>query len=561
MERKLTGRPASPGLYVGPAAVLSTVGGPARTKGHPFDEQAALRAAVAASLKELSALAAGANGEARRIMGIQEALLEDEALIEAALAAITRGEAADMAWRDSMAHEIAGYEAAEDEYFRARAADLVDVRDRVLRHLTGGSPAYRAAPGTVLIAPDLPPSTFLSHDWSQGGAVVLAQGSTSSHVAMLARARGVPMVVGVDTDGRAEDILVVDGDSGLIITDPKPETLASVERRKAAAAHARTEAQARVAEPALTKDGTRIAVMINVATPDDLIGISPKSCDGIGLVRTEFLMADGALRDEQRQFELYSRLVSWADARPVTIRTLDAGGDKPIPGYTVEGEKNPFLGLRGIRLSLRHRGVFRIQLRALARAAALGPVKIMLPMVTKSQELAEATELLDEVVFELEREGASASRPQLGIMIEVPLAALAIDQFDAAFFSIGSNDLVQYVTASSRDGKEGGQFGDVTHLGVLRLIAAVAAHGARTGREVSLCGDAGADPHAIPALLAAGVHTLSVAPGLLAATKDAVRSVDLRRMAQPHLLPSWWDRLRSGFSSSAAKALFSGTTK
>jgi phosphotransferase system enzyme I (PtsI) len=334
-----------------------------------------------------------------------------------------------------------------------------------------------------------------------------------------------------------------------------------VERRKAAAVRARSQAQARVAEPALTNDGTRITVMINVATPDDLVDVSAKSCDGIGLVRTEFLVADGALRDEQRQFELYSRLVSWADSRPVTTRTLDAGGDKPIPGYTVEGEKNPFLGLRGIRLSLRHRDVFRIQLRALARAAALGPIKIMLPMVTEARELSEARELLADVVSELKREGARAARPQLGIMIEVPLAALAIDQFDAAFFSIGSNDLVQYVTAASRDGKESGEFGDVTHLGVLRLIAAVAAHGARTGREVSLCGDAAADPHAIPALLAAGVRTLSVAPGLLAATKDAIRSVDLRRTAQPHLSSSWWDRLRSGFSSNVAKALFSGTTK
>jgi phosphoenolpyruvate-protein phosphotransferase (PTS system enzyme I) len=560
VEQKLTGRPASPGLYAGPAAVLAAAEESTRSRGHPSDEQAALRAAVAASLNELSTLAAAANGEARRIMGIQEALLEDEALIETALVAISYGEAADTAWRDSMAHEIAGYEAAQDEYFRARAADLIDVRDRVLRHLTGASSSFHAAPGTVLIAPDLPPSMFLSHDWSRGGAVVLAQGSTSSHVAMLARARGVPMVVGVDPSCRAQDILVVDGDSGQVIAHPKAETLAGVGKRQAAAAVAKSEAQARVVEPALTKDGTYIAVMINVATPDDVVDLSPKSCDGIGLVRTEFLLADGALRDEHRQFDLYSRLVAWAEGRPVTIRTFDAGGDKPIPGYTVEGEKNPFLGLRGIRLSLRHTDVFRIQLRALARAAFLGPVKIMLPMVTQARELVEAGELLAEVVSGLEREGKDAVRPALGIMVEVPLAAIAVDQFDAAFFSIGSNDLVQYVTASSRDGRESGEFGDVTDLGVLRLITAVALHGAETGREVSLCGDAAADPHAIPALLAAGIRTLSVAPGLVAATKHAIRSVDLRGTAQA-LSPSWWDRLRSGFSSSAAKALFSTTTK
>jgi phosphotransferase system enzyme I (PtsI) len=272
-------------------------------------------------------------------------------------------------------------------------------------------------------------------------------------------------------------------------------------------------------------------------------------------------MADGALTDEECQLALYSRLVAWAGDRPVTIRTLDAGGDKPIPGYTIEGERNPFLGLRGIRLSLRHPEIFRIQLRALARAAASGSVKIMLPMVTTPRELAEARELLAEVLAGLEREGTRAARPELGIMVEVPLCAIAIDQFDAAFFSIGSNDLVQYVTAFSRDGKESGEFGDVTDLAVLRLIAAVAAHGARTGREVSLCGDAGGDPLAIPALLAAGVRTLSVAPGLLPVTKAAIRSVDLRDFAGSDPSPTWWDRLCSGFASGAAKVFMRGTKK
>jgi phosphotransferase system enzyme I (PtsI) len=527
-----------------------------RDKGDPAGEQAALRAAVAAARDDVSALTARCNGEARRIMGIQEALLDDEALIEDALAAIARGEAADAAWIDSMSKEIAGYQGAEDEYFRARAADLTDVRDRVLGHLRRDLQAFRAAPGTVLIARDLPPSVFLSHDWSQGGAVVLTEGSASSHVAMLARARGVPMVVGIDAQCGTEGILVVDGDRGLVVSDPRPATLANVADRQAAAALERSRAQARASEPAVTKDGIRIAVMINVATPEDVLNISPRSCDGIGLVRTEFLVADGALTDEERQFQLYAHLVQWAEGRPVTIRTLDAGGDKPIPGYTRDGERNPFLGMRGIRLSLRHKDVFRIQLRALARAAVLGPLKIMLPMVTKTEELIEARELLTKVVSGLERDGKRVARPDLGIMVEVPRAAIAVDQFDAAFFSIGSNDLVQYVMASARDGKESDEFGSVTDLGVLRLIAAVAAHGAGIGREVSLCGDAAGDPRAIPALLTAGVRTLSVAPALLATTKDAVRSVDLRRIIEPLSPPSasWWDRLRWRFTSSAGKA-------
>jgi phosphotransferase system enzyme I (PtsI) len=270
-------------------------------------------------------------------------------------------------------------------------------------------------------------------------------------------------------------------------------------------------------------------------------------------VRTEFLVANGALRDEERQFAQYRDLLAWAAGRPVTIRTLDAGGDKPIPGYTVTGETNPFLGMRGVRLSLRHPDVFRVQLRALARAAALGHLKVMLPMVTTTTELAEARRILQEVVESLRAEDLPAASPPLGIMVEVPAAAIAVDQFDAAFFSIGSNDLVQYVTASSRDSGDTGGVGELMHPGVLRLIATVAAHGREVGREVSLCGDAGGDPRAIPALLAAGVRTVSVAPALLARTKAAICAVDLGANAgAAPATASWWRRLKATFRSSTS---------
>ena len=560
MESKLTGRAASPGIFVGPAVVLSALAAQQRAQGSPAEEERALIAAIAASRDEVSALASSANGEANRILGIQVALLEDDALSETARAAIASGVAADNAWRDAMAVEIAGYEHAEDEYFRARAADLVDVRDRVLRHLLGVQTVPEVAAGSVVVARDLPPSLFLGFDWSQGGAIVLGEGSATSHVAMLARARGVPMVVGIG--GKVDTLsgtLAVDGEQGSVIAAPGATTLVEVQRRKAASSRAETEARSRLGEPAITRDGTRVAVMINVAAPSDVEKLDAASCDGIGLVRTEFLVANGALRDEERQFALYRGLVAWAAGRPVTIRTLDAGGDKPIPGYTVAGETNPFLGMRGVRLSLRHPDVFRIQLRALARAAALGHLKVMLPMVTTPAELAEARKILQEVVESLRAQHIPAASPPLGIMVEVPAAAIAVDHFDAAFFSIGSNDLVQYVTASSRDSGDTGGVGELTHPGVLRLIAAVAAHGTEIGREVSLCGDAGGDPRAIPALLDAGVRTLSVAPTLLARTKAAIRTVDLGDADATTTASSWWHRilatLRSPTGSVARKGL------
>lgn len=527
MERRLSGLAASTGLAFGPAVAFRAVGEMRRAKGPIASESRALADAVSASLEAVSALVGSLEGEAADIVGFQTALLEDDALTEGAYAAIAGGAAADAAWRQAMADEIAGYEASEDPYFRARAADLADIRDRVLRQLFDLPELTSVPPGAVILAQDLPPSAFLGIDWSRGGGIVLGAGSPTSHVAMLARGRSVPMVVGIGAEWEAiSGTVVVDGVAGLVLTGPSRESIERARQRANELGRLREQAEARKPQPALTRDGTRIAVMVNVAGLADVAGLAPEACDGIGLTRTEFLV-EQALCDEATQFEAYAGLLRWAAGRPVTIRTLDAGGDKPIAGYTLAGETNPFLGLRGIRLSLRHPDIFRVQLRALARAAAIGPLKIMLPMVTTAQELEEARALLDSVLAELDTEGLPHVRPMLGIMVEVPAAAMAVAGFDAAFFSIGSNDLTQYATAAARDGPGVAAYADVLHPGVLAMISHVARHGSETGREVSLCGDAGGDPRAIAALLRAGIRTVSVSPGLLAIAKEAIRDVDL----------------------------------
>jgi phosphotransferase system enzyme I (PtsI) len=285
----------------------------------------------------------------------------------------------------------------------------------------------------------------------------------------------------------------------------------------------------RIGEPAVTADGVAVGVHINVASPDELASLSPAICDGIGLVRTEFLFSDGLLPDEQTQYRVYRRLAEWADGKPVTIRTLDAGGDKPVTGLTVAAESNPFLGMRGIRLSLAHREIFAVQLRALARAACHGKIRIMLPMVTVPEELEAARVLLDAELTALKAAGIPAESPPLGIMVEVPAAALAIERFDAAFFSIGSNDLTQYVTAAGRDIAAVADLADPLNPAVLRLIRMVAEHGRTSGHEVCLCGDAGGDPDVIEALLRTGLRSLSVTPAALAATKAAIGRADLSR--------------------------------
>ena len=531
-EVRHRGRPAAPGFAAGRVVALRAAEVARRVGGDPAEEAAALRAAMAKAAAELAALAAGAADDAAGILGFQMALLEDDALSAPAFAAIANGAPADVAWQDTLDDEIAGYDSAEDETFRARAADLCDLRDRVLTQLGGSAVATPIALGSIVAAVDLPPSRFLAIDWRPGGAVLLSEGSRNSHVAMLARARGVPMIVGLGIDPcRLAGEALVDAMGGELVLDPAPATRAAFEARRRSHEIDAAKTASRVGEPAVTADGVAVAVYINVAGPDELASLSPAICDGIGLVRTEFLFAGGGLPDEETQYRVYRRLTEWAAGKPVTIRTLDAGGDKPIAGLTAVGESNPFLGVRGIRLSLAHPEIFAVQLRALARAACHGALRIMLPMVTVPEELEAARALLDVTVAALKAAGVPATRPPIGIMVEVPAAALAVERFDAAFFSIGSNDLTQYVTAAGRDIAAVADLANPLNPAVLRLIRMVAEHGRACGREVSLCGDAGGDPEAVGALLAAGLRSLSVAPAALAATKAAIDQIDLGRRA------------------------------
>jgi phosphoenolpyruvate-protein phosphotransferase (PTS system enzyme I) len=528
-EIHLTGRPASPGLAIGPVTVLTAAIAKRTAIGDPAQEAAALQAAIEAATAEIAELMSTMQGEVADILEFQIAMLEDDALAEGAYDAISVGVAADHAWRSALDAEISGYRAAEDEYFRARAADLADIRDRVLARLSGGDTAAKITGGSIVAGDDISPTTFLAADWTRGGAIALAAGSPSSHVAMLARARGAPMVVGLGPlswNGHPPSLALVDGDAGTVIFDPEPETLRLFEHRVAAANAARAVADAGRTEPAYTAAGRPIAVLLNIAAPEDLASLDPKICDGIGLVRTEFLFeASRGLPDEDTQYAVYRRILDWAEARPVTIRTLDAGGDKPIKGLTVDDERNPFLGLRGIRLSLARPEVFRVQLRALCRAAVHGALKVMLPMIAVPSELDRAAAMLDEEFGGLKAKGVACARPPLGIMVEVPAAALRAEDFDAAFYSIGSNDLTQYTMAAARDIGAVADLNDTGNPAVLALIASTVEAGRKRGAEVSLCGDAGADTRLTTALLATGLTTLSVSPIAVARLKAAIARV------------------------------------
>ncbi|MEP7239860.1 MAG: phosphoenolpyruvate--protein phosphotransferase [Devosia sp.] len=513
---RVSGVVASIGYASGPLFLLDAGNAIYRASGDPATEASRLRSAILVASAGISDLMHGAAADAAAMLEFQLAMLDDESLTEPALAAIARGGDAANAWAAGLATEIAGYEASEDDYFRARSADLRDIRDRVLRALTGADEAI-APPGAVVHARDLTPSEFLSMDWKDGGGIVLREGSTTSHVAMLARARGVPMLVGTGALQAAnDDLVLLDAEHGRLVVLPDPEARREFAKASVAHMHLLQRARRLVHEPAVTANGMAIAVMVNIAEPRDVESIDIASCDGVGLMRTEFLFGRG-LPDEDTQLAAYRRVLDWARGKPVTIRTVDAGGDKPVPSYTVE-ETNPFLGLRGIRLSLSRPEVFRVQARALLRAAGAGHLKVMFPMITVSAEYEAA-----RAIFAEEANRLGLPVPPLGIMVEVPAVAIHPEPFrNVGFLSIGSNDLTQYVLAAGRDNGAVSGLGDVRHPAVLDLIRRTAAFGAKEGIPVSLCGDAGGDPQAIPSLLGAGLRTLSVAPAQLPLAKAAI---------------------------------------
>jgi phosphotransferase system enzyme I (PtsI) len=517
----LRGRAAAPGVAIGPLVRLA---GRVEAKpapiavGDPETEAARLETALAAARDGLDA-AIGAIGDdvAAEVLGFQRELLDDDDLVDAAREAIGAGIAAADAFAVVMDEQIADFAQSDDEVFRARTADLADLRDRVLAALSGrGAEGDELPDHAVVVGDDLAPSRFLAIDWNRAGGIALSQGSATSHVAMLARSRGVPMVIGLGaidlSDGR---LVVLDGDAGTLAAAPA----GAVAGRQVAAET--EEVDPALAGPAITADGERVVTLVNIMGPADLKRPIAAQADGIGLLRSEFLFAEGR-PDEEAQYRIYRDILAWAGDRPVTVRTLDVGGDKPLEGVTIDGEANPFLGLRGIRLSLKHRDLFKVQLRALARAAVHGALEVMFPMIAVPAEYDAAAALMDEALAELAAEGVPARRPPLGMMVEVPSAAIAIDLFAADFFSIGSNDLTQFVLACDRANGAVNDLFDATSPAVVRLIERVVAHGRATGRKVSLCGEMASEPAGLAVLLTAGLDRVSVSLAALGRTKRAV---------------------------------------
>jgi len=518
------GRTASIGFAHGPFVRVDAAPHGGRAIGAPHDEESALRTALASAGQQIATLARTAGGEAAQILEFQVALLDDEDFLDPIHTAILGGTPADTAWTVALNALIAEYDSAPDEYLRARSSDFADLRDRVLRTLDGGEGKVLEIPsGAVVCAEDLPPSQFLEIDWSGGGGLALLRGSPTSHVAMLARAQGVPMVVQLGSVSAAAETALLDGEEATLELDPTSERVGLFQKRRELHRKNRASARAILRRPAPSWAGEKIALLINIQRAEDLDHPDAQYAEGIGLMRTEFLLAgQTGLPDEETQYQVYDSVLRWAGNRPVTIRTFDAGGDKPVPGFTEDGEANPFLGVRGLRLCLKHPDIFSVQLRALARAAVRGNLKVMFPMVTTPEELDAGRCLFAAATEKLQSDGIPAMLPPTGIMVEVPAAALTIERFEASFFSIGSNDLTQYVTACDRSNGSLATLIDPLHPAVLELVGRTVDYGKRAGISVSLCGDMAGDPRCIPALLSCGLRELSVNPSALAQIKQTI---------------------------------------
>jgi multiphosphoryl transfer protein len=534
---RLAGLAAAPGIAIGPARHLRPPAFdlPADPKGEPEEEWRALDDARAAARRDIERdranVAARAAAAEASIFDAHLALLEDSALLDPARRAVFDDRAsAAAAWDEAAEAAARAFEAADDEYLRARAADVRDVARRVLAHLVAVGEAAAPEAAGVIVGAELTPGQTAGFDRERVDGVATAHGSATSHAAILARSFGIPAVVGLgdallEVDEGAT--LLLDGTNGTVVVEPPDALRREFEarrseeqaRQRAAAAHAR--------EPAFTRDGVGVEVAANIAGPGDVPRALEHGADGVGLLRTEFLFLDReALPDEDEQYAVYREIAAALDQRPLVLRTLDVGADKPLPSVPQPAEANPFLGRRGIRLGLDEPDILRVQLRAVVRAAAEHPgIKVMFPMVTTLAEYRAARALLDEA----RRERGGPEDLEVGIMVEVPAAALAADRFapEVDFFSLGTNDLAQYTMAAERGNEHVAALAEGPVPALLRLIAGVTEAAGAHGRWVGACGELAGDPAAAALLVGLGVRELSMAPARIPEVKQVVRALDL----------------------------------
>jgi phosphoenolpyruvate-protein phosphotransferase (PTS system enzyme I) len=538
VKGRIAGVAASEGVAVGPVFVHAR--GELKPERENVSEDAVeeelgrCQSAVEAVVRRLSETADrlredGGEGEA----GIFEAHVEMaqdpefHSEVEERVRNLTSPEAAVLAVGEEYAGMFAGM---EDEYMAARADDIRDVASQIAAQLMGGKGTglEMLDEPSVVLARNLTPSDTARIPKGMALGFVIAEGSRTSHVSIMARSFGIPAVVGVGAaleEALGAEVVALDGGEGYAVADPDPDTVAGFEEKRESIAEERAALEEHRDVEARTKDGRRIEVAANIGSAEEAESALEWGAEGVGLFRTEFLFMERTeLPSEEEQYRAYRKVAEAFDERPVIIRTLDVGGDKDLPGVDQPEEENPFLGWRGIRMCLDVPELFKPQLRAILRAASHGNVRIMFPMVVDAVELRAAKEVIQECCGELENEGTQFGEIEIGVMVETPAAAIRAADIapEVSFFSIGTNDLVQYTLAADRGNERLRRLQSADHPAVLDLIGRTCEAAREAGIWVGVCGEAAGEPALISKLIELGVTELSTSVPSIPKAKKVV---------------------------------------
>lgn len=502
-------------------------------------EKEKLQKAIDASRKQLLAICEKAKQE----IGEKEAdvfkshllFLDDPEFVGAAFSNIeTNKESAEKALSSIVTKYSDMFSQMEDEYMRERGADIKDVGNRILRNLAGKTDNVLSniSENTVVVAHDLTPSDTAQIDKKKVIAFLTDVGGRTSHSAIMARTLEIPAIVGlinITELVKNGDNIIVDGIEGSIFINPDEKTIELYKQKKSDYEAEKEKIKELASKESITKSGKKVIVAGNIGSPEDVNKVIENGGEGVGLFRTEFLYMDkDRLPNEDEQFEAYKYAAEKLNGKPIVIRTLDIGGDKKLPYLPLPKEMNPFLGFRAIRLCLHRKDIFRTQLRALLRASNYGNIQIMFPMISSLEEFFEAKKLLNTCMTELENEGVPFNKGiQTGIMVEIPAAAVMADEFAkyVDFFSIGTNDLIQYTLAADRMNENVSYLYNPMHPAVLRLIKMTIEAAHKQGKWCGMCGEMAGDENAIPTLLEYGLDEFSMsASSILTAKKIIINS-------------------------------------
>jgi phosphotransferase system enzyme I (PtsI) len=544
-EIRLTGISASPGICIGKAYLVDREGVDVVKrylvpKGRLNDEIKRFKAAVKKAMNEVRSVIDRTPEDLREhalILETHLVLLKDKMLYNRTLDIIEEKRFnAEWALRTVVGNVKGMFAKMADPYLKARVADIEHVSDLILRNLVGANSIKIAEidKRVILVAHDLSPSETSQIQLERIMGFVTDRGGKASHTGIIAQALGIPAVLGLDTASRIvknDDIIIVDGSEGVLIVNPDEQTLLRYEERRIRYERFRAAMTRDSHLPAETVDGFRLKVMGNIELPEEVVSVIDNGGDGIGLYRTEFQYLSRS--DFPTEFELYDKyrdVVEVMAPLPVTIRTLDINGDKAVSYMSGEGEEaNPALGLRAIRYCLKKPQVFKTQLRAILRASAHGNVRVMFPMITSLSEVKAAKRLLAESAASLEKEGVPFNRGiETGIMIEVPSAVVMADVLarEVDFFSIGTNDLIQYTLAIDRGNQEVAHLYHPLHPAIIRMLNHLSKVAAKTGVKLFMCGEMAGDPMNVPIMLGLGLEELSMNPRSMPVVKSMIRSLN-----------------------------------